>query len=269
MRWFSRRVMTLVMTLGLLVGVGTALAPSASAATIELHWLVNASTHIARTGSDVTVTGGRFDGTVDLETGRLTGRMSLPPSTLTVNLLGLIPTASVTVQISPVGPTTGQVDFSNLTVSTRSSFDIRVTNVTPQGTDVNLVGDRCKTSEPITISLGGTVDLEHGSTFSGVFTIPDFESCQGFELALNELIPGPGNTFSATFAPEGGATPPPPEPAPPPPSPPPAPLVQGGLEIQIGPQTITTPPIEIPAPPPIDPLKLPELLGLPPLFTIQ
>ena len=36
----------------------------------------------------------------------------------------------------------------------------------------------------------------------GVFSIPNFANCQGFEHVLNQLIPGPGNTFVATARPE-------------------------------------------------------------------
>ena len=71
--------------------------------------------------------------------------MSLPPATLTMNLLGAIPAADVTVQITPVGRTTGHVDFNTLFVTTKSSFNIRITKVTSHGTDQNVVGDNCKT----------------------------------------------------------------------------------------------------------------------------
>ncbi len=274
MRSFAKRVATVVASVGLLGGVGIAAAPVAGAGTFELHWNVNATTHIARSGSDVNVSGGRFDGQIDTDTGALSGRMSLPPTTLTMSLLGEVPAADVTVKIAPVGPTTGHVDFATMQVTTKSTFNIRVTKVTPHGSDTNLVGDECKTEKPITVRLGGVADLENPSTFSGVFTIPEFEDCRLFELAINQLIPGPGNTFSATFAPEGQTPPPPPpaEPAPAP-APPPAATVRGGLNITAGDQVIETPPLDVQLPP------LPNVTGpggatsggngLPPLFTVD
>jgi hypothetical protein len=270
---YGKRVAALIVSVGLLGGVGTAVAPAASAGTIDLHWNVNATTHIARSGSDVNVSGGRFDGSIDTDTGNLSGRMSLPPTTLTMNLLGEIPAAEVTVKISPVGPTTGHVDFSTFQVTTKSTFNIRITKVTPHGTDANVVGDKCKTEKPITVKLGGVADLENPSTFSGVFTIPEFEDCQLFEVLINQLIPGPGNTFSATFAPEG-QTPPPPPPAErgPAPAPPPAATVRGGLDNTLGDQVIETPPLDIQVPPlpnPLAPGGGGADGGLPPLFTVD
>jgi hypothetical protein len=270
-------VATLAVVLGLSAGAGTVLAPAASAGTIDLHWNISATAHIAKSGSDVNMSGGRFDGAIDTDTGNLSGSMSLPPATVTVNLLGSIPAADVTVQITPVGKTTGHVDFSTFHVTTKSTFNIRVTKVTPHGSDVNIVGDDCKTEKPITVRLGGTADLEHPSTFSGTFAIPEFEDCRFFEAAINQLIPGPGNTFSATFAPEGQAPPPPPEPQPAPaPAPPPAASSQGGLDVTVGPQQLEVP-LDAQLPPLPNPLAggggsgggAGPLPGLPPLFTIS
>ena len=275
MRSFRKRVATLIVSLGVAGGLGTALAPAASAGTIELHWNISASAHIAKMGSDVNVSGGHFDGTINTDTGALNGRMSLPPTTLTVNLLGAIPAADITVQITPVGRTTGHVDFNTFFVTTKSSFNIRVTKVVPHGTDQNLVGDSCKTETPITLKLGGTASLDKPSSMSSVFTIPDFADCNLFEVAINELIPGPGNTFTATFAPEGQSPPPPENEPAPPPAPEPAATVEGGLNVQVGDQVIETPPLPplpvpaLPAPSPAAPGAgvLPGL-PLPPLFTV-
>jgi hypothetical protein len=277
-----KRMATLVVALAMVGAAFTAFAPAASAGTIELHWNVNATTHIAKSDSDVNVTGGRFDGTINTDTGALSGAMSLPETTLTMNLLGAIPAADVTVKISPVGRTTGHVDFATFFVTTKSVFNIRVTKVVPHGTDQNIVGDKCKTETPITIRLGGVAALDKPSSFSGTFTIPEFADCQLFEVLINQLIPGPGNTFTATFAPEGQTPPPPPpaEPAPAP-APPPAAEVKGGLNFQVGDQVIETPPLDLTLPPLAPPAPAPGgggggggvlpgvPLPLPPLFTVD
>ena len=277
MRSFRKRVATLIVSLGLAVGLSTVLAPAAGAGMIELHWNISATAHIAKMGSDLNVTGGHFDGTINTDTGALNGRMSMPPTTLTVNLLGTIPAADITAQITPVGRTTGHVDFNTFNVTTKSSFNIRITKVVPHGTDQNLVGDSCKTETPITLKLSGVASLDKPSSLSSTFTIPDFADCNLFEVAINELIPGPGNTFTATFAPEGQSAPPP-EPAPPAPAPAPEPAatVEGGLNIQVGPQVIETPPPPVlplpalPAPSPAAPgAGLLPGLPLPPLFTVS
>jgi hypothetical protein len=43
--------------------------------------------------------------------------------------------------------------------------------------------------------------LDKPSTFKGVFTIPHFKTCGALTAVLNQLIPGPGNTFRATARP--------------------------------------------------------------------
>ena len=75
---------------------------------------------------------------------------------------------------------------------------------------VDLVGPNCRTSKPITVSMGGTVDFVHGGTFSGTYAIPKFQHCEAMTAAINAVIPGGGNTSAATFSPPG--TPPPPAP---------------------------------------------------------
>ncbi len=43
--------------------------------------------------------------------------------------------------------------------------------------------------------------IDKPSKFSGTFTIPDSKTCGALTLVLNQLIPGPGNTLSATASP--------------------------------------------------------------------
>ena len=66
---------------------------------------------------------------------------------------------------------------------------------------VNLVGNNCQTVAPVNVTMSGIAHLGAPSTFKGTFSIPEFTGCQGFENALNQLIPGPGNTFTATARP--------------------------------------------------------------------
>ncbi|HEV2309020.1 MAG TPA: hypothetical protein VGU73_00740, partial [Acidimicrobiia bacterium] len=77
----------------------------------------------------------------------------------------------------------------------------------PHDTKVNLVDSGCTTSKPIMVTMSGVFSLTAPSTFSGTYTIPTFEHCGPLTVALNQLIPGPGNTFTATFVPQGSALP--------------------------------------------------------------
>jgi hypothetical protein len=207
----------------------TALAatPAAASPDVTVTWNVDAHTHLAKMGSDVTPPRGSFTGTIDLAGGNLTGNLALPPATITMYALGTVAAADASFAIEPVGPTTGHVDFASSHVTTTSTFDIRLAKVTPHPIpanvpavqsltqNANLVGSNCRTSKPISVTMSGTVDFVHGGTFSGNFSIPKFRDCQAMTAAINAIIPGDGNTFAATFSPPGTPAPSPaPGPAP-------------------------------------------------------
>jgi hypothetical protein len=177
-------------------------APSAFAdPDLAVYWRVDATTHLKTLNRDVTVPRGYFDGSIDLGTGDISGDLLLPPATTRIDLLGLLPIVDATFAISQVRPITGHVDLSTLHVTSTAVFDIRVLSAKPLGTNVNLVGDNCRTSRPISVTMAGTADLVHGSTFTGTYTIPPLENCGLVTAALNVAIAGDGNTFTGTFTP--------------------------------------------------------------------
>ena len=189
----------LVLTLAA-VGLGT--APAASADTIiPVSWHVNASTHIKSLNMDVVVPPGTFDGTIDINTGALQGTLSLPPATSTIKIFGLS-LASATFAIQPTGPVTGHVDLATMKVTVNSSFNFLITKVTPSFLPrLNLVGNTCRGSKPVTVSMSGNVNLAGPSTFTSTYAIPSFTGCGLVTPLLNLIVPGAGNTFTATFAP--------------------------------------------------------------------
>lgn len=176
--------------------------PAASADTIlPIHWNVDASTHLKSLNLDVVVPRGTFDGSVNLTTGALTGNLSLPPATTQFKLLG-IPVATATFAIRATGPITGHVDLATQTVSVNSSFTFLITKASPSFLPkLNLVGNNCRGAQPVTVSFSGKADLAGASTFSSTYTVPKFTSCGPLTGILNLVVPGPGNTFTATFAP--------------------------------------------------------------------
>jgi hypothetical protein len=206
---------------------------------------VDASTHLAKTGMDITVPRGEFIGTIDVATGNETGNLTLPPANVTINLLGLIPMADASFVMAPAGPITGHVDLTTFEVDTTASFNVRLARLTPHGTDVNLVGDGCTTTEPITVRMQGVVNPTTGGTFASTYTIPDFENCQAMTPLITALVSGPGNTFVASFAPHG--SPPPPDTSEPaPPAPPLASVdVHGSITVGGTPNGDTTVPLDV------------------------
>jgi hypothetical protein len=188
----------LLSVLSVLVGTS---APASAAPVIPITWDVDASTHMASLGIDVSLTGGTFDGQIDLGTGDLTGTMALPQASTWIKL-GSIPLAKATFAMQPVGPITGKVDLATLTVTTTATFNIRLVSIKPLGLPLNLVGNRCTTASPISVTMGGTVDLAGSSTFTGTYAVPRFKDCGLLVTPIINLIaPGDGNTFTASFGP--------------------------------------------------------------------
>ena len=199
----SRSGLAALMVL-VLAGFGLATtAPPASADTIiPINWTVNASTTLKSLGLSVTVPPGTFVGQVDLTTGALSGNLNLPAASKTISLLGL-PLATATFSMKENGPITGHVDLATQTVTVNSSFTFNITSATLSIAPwLNLVGNNCRGVSPISVNMSGPVNLTGASTFSSTYTVPKFTGC-GFLVTplLNLIIPGPGNTFTATFAP--------------------------------------------------------------------
>jgi hypothetical protein len=175
-------------------GVATHATP-ASASGITFVYNLDASTHIKKLNQDVVIPRGTFTATIDLATGKLTGDITLPTATTTVSLAGL-PAATAKFKTVEVKPVTGHINLSTFDVSATAVFNIKIPSVNPLGLPINVVGDRCHTSEPVHVTMSGHASFA-GGTFTGTYTIPDFSSCSASTLAINALIPGPGNTFTA------------------------------------------------------------------------
>ncbi len=144
---------------------------------------------------------GRFTGKVDLVTRKLTGSISLPPASTTVQVAG-VGLATATFKLAQVKPVTGTVSFTTFQAKATSVFDIKVTKVAPVlAPSVNLVGTTCKTSTPVKVTMSGKSEPHGRSTFKGTYTIPPLASCGALTPVLNQLVPGPGNTFTAVASP--------------------------------------------------------------------
>lgn len=191
-------VLFLVATLAALLAMAS---PASAAPLIPIDYRVDATTTIASVGQTVTTTGGRFTGSVDLGTGAITGNLSLPPGSSTFSIAG-IGLATATFAVQPTGPITGTVNLATMTATTTSSFNIRITSLRPTFLPWwNLVGSYCRTATPISVTMSGPISLTEAAAMSGTFTMPRLRDCGFLTGILNLLIPGPGNTFSATFRP--------------------------------------------------------------------
>jgi hypothetical protein len=180
----------------------TSLAGAASSAGngYPIDYTVHASTTLAKLNETVKVPPGTFKGSLNLDTFVLRGNLTLPPASTTVSLAG-IGLATATFQLKQAKPITGKVNLNALKVTATAVFNVLVTSVKPLGLPVNLVGNSCGTSKPVSVTFSGPFSFSGASKFSGTYTIPPLQNCQLATVALNQVIPGPGNVFSATFAP--------------------------------------------------------------------
>lgn len=182
--------------------VATAAPAGAANPVFPFDWNIKASTHLNKLDQTVKVPRGSFTGQVDLVTGDLTGKIALPQATSTVNIVG-VGLANATFKIWESRPVSGHVDIGTLAATATSVFNMKVVRVSPVGApSVNLVGDSCVTTNPVKVTMSGSASLDASSTFRGSYTIPPFERCGALTVALNQLVPGPGNTFVAVASPK-------------------------------------------------------------------
>ncbi len=179
---------------------------------LGFNYNVIASTHIKKLNQTITTPpGGKFLGEVDFDTQKLRGTIKLPPVTFTFSQAG-VPLATATAKIVAAKRITGKINLNNFKVTTTSTFNMRIVSAyaaTPSVPGVgplplppvNLVGDQCTTEKPIVVTMSGIAKIGQESTFTGTFAIPNFKTCSVMTTLLNQLVPGPGNTFSATATP--------------------------------------------------------------------
>ncbi len=181
--------------------VATAATSNSSADLYPIDYVVKATTTLAKLNETVTVPPGTFKGSLNLDNFVLRGVLSLPPASTTVSLGG-IGLATATFRLAETKPVTGKVNLSALKVTATSTFNVLVTSVKPLGLPVNLVGNDCGTATPVSVTFSGKFSFSGASKFSGTYTIPPLQNCGLATTVLNEVIPGPGNVFSASFAPK-------------------------------------------------------------------
>jgi len=208
----TRRRFVSIVALVLAVAPVTLLASPASAfpksdPVYNFKYKIVATTFIKKENLTLTTPPGIFKGGIDLTTGQLKGSISLPNVTFTQSEAG-VGLVTATSAIESTKPVTGHVNIGTLKVTSTSTFNIHLVSMYPatptlpvSTPKVNLVGNGCTTASPISVTMSGIASFDKPSTFKGTFTIPDFTNCQAMTEVINQEIPGPGNTFSATASP--------------------------------------------------------------------
>lgn len=168
--------------------------------------------------------GSAFNGAVSLtsfipfEEGTVSGKLTVPPFTASLKLVGLVPT-NVGVTITEVGEAEGTIvpaPFSECEKTTRVGFTCTTLSVSTKAniglTAAGVLGisvpTHCVTSEPVLLALSTHLteaELLQEAHFTGTVTIPPI-TCEGIEgLALGALLTavmsGPENPYKLGLAP--------------------------------------------------------------------
>ncbi len=173
-------------------------AAAQPAASLPFSYWIDAKTTLKKLKQTVTVPRGTFTGSIDIATSQLTGAITLPAAKAPFKVAGL-PLATATFKMTQVKPVTGSVDLSTAMVTATATVSIQIVSVNPIALpSVNLVGNSCKTSKPVVVTMSGLIT---DGIFSGTYTIPPLQNCGASTKALNLVVPGPGNTFTAVATP--------------------------------------------------------------------
>ncbi|MDR7255296.1 hypothetical protein J2X46_004298 [Nocardioides sp. BE266] len=202
-RTLARRLGRVIAVVALATGTASALpAPAQADPIVPIDWKVDVTSHLVKLNKDLVVPTGTFKGGFDVATWQLTGALALPEATSRLDL-GSLPLAKVTLAMEQTAPVTGGVDLFTMTGTARSTFNVRILAIRPMLTPwVNLVNPACVTRTPVVADLGGKVDLQLGSTFTGTYDLPKFTGCGlGVTAIVNQIVSGSGNSLTAKFTP--------------------------------------------------------------------
>jgi hypothetical protein len=170
--------------------------PASAGTTVRAKYRVTGSTFIKAPNFTLNLGPGRLVSRVNLKTGKLTARLSMPDATGSFKQLGIIPVTATTQFIND-GPTTGRLNLKTGAVRTKSKITLRIVSLTVAGLPVP-VGNSCQTKSPAVVRLTSQpgFNVLGGGKVAGGYTIPKFSHCGLATILINLTIPGGGNTIT-------------------------------------------------------------------------
>lgn len=188
-----------VATLAGAAALATTAGPASAASTVKATYKVTGSTYINAPNFTLNLGPGRLVSRVNLKTGKLTARLSMPNATGSFTQLGIIP-VTATTQFINYGPTTGRINLNTGAVRTKSKITMRLVSLTVGGIPLS-VGNSCETKSPVVVRLTSQKGFTvlQGGNLSGGYTIPKFHHCGLATILINLTIPGGGNTITLTL----------------------------------------------------------------------
>jgi hypothetical protein len=206
----SRRILAL--GAGALVATACA-APAASAQQIKLdNWNISGDITLAKLKQTLPLATGKYSATFDLATGTITSTLDAPPSTTRQKILG-VPVLDTTIALEEAAPSTGTFKLEpggNVTLDSSAAFYLRIVDLSSPALPLNIVGNKCRTAQPLTLGLhySGPLDTTKPLSFAGKATIPKFQDCGWLTTPLLDLLlAGPDNAYRLTLSPPGGQAP--------------------------------------------------------------
>jgi hypothetical protein len=182
-------------------GVQASSAAPAAAFPID-NWNANVTTHVgALVNTDVQLDAGKFTGSLDTDTSRLTGSLALPPATFTYNALGLIGT-TVTFNVDQTAGVAGTVDLAAGTVNVTDTFNVRLSSVKLFGIEVLDANTTCKTTTESVATLSGTLNLSATPAtvhLSGNYPISGLDGCGFLGAFISFFTAGATNSLDVTI----------------------------------------------------------------------
>jgi hypothetical protein len=129
---------------------------------------------------------------LDPDSGRFDGDLVLRPATTVRKLFG-VSLVSSTVDISPAGPVSGQLDHDGAMFAT-VTVDAIIAAANVGGLTL-INGDTCRTATHAVVPLQSKpgFDLDRGGRLTGRYQRPPFTGCGRLTPLVNLLISGPGN----------------------------------------------------------------------------
>lgn len=180
------------------VGLAATAGQASADTVVNVHYSLTGTSYIKKLNATVNLGSGTLSASDDLTTGTETGTLSLPPSTISTNELGIIPVTATSEMVQD-GLATGSANLSTNTITSTSTVTLKLTSLSVFGIKVP-IGNNCETSPfSVTISSDAGFTIGGGGPLSGTFTIPKFQHCGLSTLVLNLTIPGPGNTLNLTL----------------------------------------------------------------------
>ncbi|WP_158886029.1 hypothetical protein [Amycolatopsis anabasis] len=154
-------------------------------------------THLAGLDAKLPLGPGQTDVEVDLQSGKLGAKITLPEARTDFTLFGFLPTHAK-IKITQASDLAGT--FQAGAVNVAGDFGIQIVEVGHFGIGIPM--QNCKTTAPVRIALKseGSFNPTAGGRLTGKYQIPKFADCGIDTEIINGLVTGKDNPITVDLA---------------------------------------------------------------------